>query len=445
MTRPFPRRFALSLSVALAAGTFGCAERESDPIGPTAPTPAPAGSEDDAQPRIPPSWQAGSGSGADGYLDPRIVPGQCAVKIAADETEASVNEKYGTRTLLHIEGSEFVILAYPAGWDVWALCARMISEGDCSVAEPVFRTEAPEANQGTLPFYEGGHDSTSVAGQDAFARIGAPAALAVSRGAGILVAVLDTGVDATHPDFGSSIAANGYDFLDDDADPSDLEDAIDQDRDGFVDEGAGHGTHIAGIIHALAPDAQILPIRVLDSDGIGTTVAVARGIRYAIQSGARAINLSFGLHATPELLKEAIRLARYQGVLVVASAGNEARLEPYYFPARWSDVMAVASTTVEDERAPFTNYGSHISVCAPGEDILAPGLAHGYAYWTGTSMSAPMVVAAAALRLQIDPWLHLTELTQSIESSSFPVEFDGDPRGGLMGAGRLDLESLVND
>ena len=107
------------------------------------------------------------------------------------------------------------------------------------------------------------------------------------------MAVLDTGV-GPHPDL-QPVLLPGHDFIDDDNVPDDVGDGLDNDNDGVTDEGVGHGTHVAGIIHAIAPGARILPVRVLDSDAQGSVFAIAQGIRYAVDQKARVINLSLGL------------------------------------------------------------------------------------------------------------------------------------------------------
>lgn len=442
MNSPRLRPVFVLMSVVVFLG--GCAERsarrDDSLAGPGDDKSIPLGVD-----RLEAIRHVGPGPGGGPHPEVEVVPGQCAVKIALDESIASINEKYGTKTVMQVEGSAFVILKYPVWWDAWTLCYSMEGSGDCLVAEPLYISRSPEADQGTIPFYESGHDAESVLHQDAFARIGAESALQFSTGAGTSVAILDTGVDATHPDLAGAVLSSGFDFLEDDADPSDLPDGIDEDHDGLIDEGAGHGTHVAGIVHSLAPDAAILPVRVLNSDGFGTTLSVARGIRFAAQSGVDVINLSLGLRYTSKLMKEAIVAARSQGIVIVVSAGNGGIQDPLYFPAKLEEVIAVASTTIDDEWAPFSNYGPNIDVCAPGVNILAPALDHGYAYWSGTSMSAPMVTAAAALRLQLDPWLDPNEIAMTIEDTAFPLDFDGFPHDGQMGDGRLDLFSLVLD
>jgi subtilisin family serine protease len=372
-----------------------------------------------------------------------IVPGKIVVSVTNHDYLELINETYGTTIDYYLEDCSYVVLSIPSGQDPHALCYVLESSGLCEVAEPIFVTESPESNQGTIPFYEGDHIFSDVFDQDAMARIGADEAHEFATGQGVIVAVLDTGVDATHPDLSESISNEGYDFLDEDAQPHDGADGIDQDQDGIADEGAGHGTHVAGIVHVVAPGATILPIRVLDSEGAGTSVAVARGIRYAMAHGARVINLSLGLNTTADVIKDAIHDARMDDVVVVASAGNRGIFDDEHFPANRSEVISVASTNEVELKADFSSYGTKVDLCAPGQNILSTYLNHGYAVWSGTSMSTPMVSGAAALRIELNPSSNVIQIIHDMENSSLQLDFEGYVYDGLMGEGRLDLAQLT--
>jgi subtilisin family serine protease len=372
-----------------------------------------------------------------------IVPGMVVVLHNNQYDLEDINEANGTSTAYYLEGCDYVALNAPSGVNLWDLCENLVASG-CTNAEPFFVTEAPESNQGTIPFYEGDHIPSDVFDQDALTRIGIADAHSITTGEGVLVAVLDTGVDATHPDLSSSISSEGYDFFDEDADPTDVADGIDQDNDGLVDEGAGHGTHVAGIIHAVAPGATILPIRVLNSEGTGTSVAVARGIRHAMARGAKVINLSLGMDVAPAVIRDAIHDAWFAEVVIVASAGNRGIEDTNHYPAKENKVMSVAATDAVDWKATFSNYGPKVDLCAPGEGILSTFLNHGYAVWSGTSMSTPMVSGAAALRIDLSPGDDADEIVDAIEDSSLELDFDGEVFDGKLGRGRLDLSALAN-
>lgn len=225
------------------------------------------------------------------------------------------------------------------------------------------------------------------------ARLGFERRPELSSPSGILVAVLDTGVDASHPDLSGRVM-RGADMVGSsgrgDRDPN------------------GHGTHVAGIVAAVAGNGlgvagfahgvDILPVRVLGSDGFGDDSDLARGIVWAVDNGADIINMSVGGAEDMGLLRAAVDYANERGVLLVASAGNDALWgnAPSY-PAAYPGVVAVAATSPGDMRAMFSNTGSYVELAAPGVSILSTWPGGRYIYSSGTSMSAPYVSAAAAL------------------------------------------------
>ncbi len=230
------------------------------------------------------------------------------------------------------------------------------------------------------------------------------AAHALATGAGQVVAVLDTGVDVGHPALAGRIAEGGYDYVDDDHDPSEVAAGVDGDGDGRRNEGFGHGTFVAGLVELVAPNARIMPMRVLDPEGRGNVFVVAEAIFDAAAAGADVINLSFGtpgkLHST--VLNEAISAATKQGALVVGAAGNDGT-KFQHFPAAAPGVVAVAAM---DEStgllAPFSAHGGWVDVAAPGVDVIS-ALPCGYGKWSGTSMAAPFVSGEGALLGQALP------------------------------------------
>lgn len=266
-----------------------------------------------------------------------------------------------------------------------------------------------------------------------------------TTGIGVTVAVIDTGVDYTHPDLLSNIWINlgeipgngldddsngfvddvrGWDFVDRDNDPMDLN---------------SHGTHVAGIIAAqrdgigitgVAPNAQIMPIRVLDGEGFGKVSDAISAIQYAVQNGADVINLSLGGDGFLQAELDAIQWATQQGVVVVMAAGNESRSQPN-FPARFaSNVgLAVGSVTQTKALSSFSNQAGALVldyVLAPGGDggfsnagdiysTVPPAIAGvPYAAFAGTSMATPHVAGIATLIKQANPNLTASEIEQVI-------------------------------
>lgn len=219
-----------------------------------------------------------------------------------------------------------------------------------------------------------------------------------SRGAGTVVAVLDTGISRSHPALSGAVLP-GWDYLDDDADPAESRDGVDDDADGRVDESFGHGTFISGLVRLVAPEAKILPLRVLDSDGRGNTFVVAQAIEDATSAGADVISLSFGTTVKPssDVLKDALKSAEKAGVVVVAAAGNSAG-KAEQFPAASSHVVAVGALAQDGSGlAGFSGSGGWVDVAAPGERVAGPVPGGGYAWWNGTSVATPFVAGQAAL------------------------------------------------
>jgi thermitase len=209
-----------------------------------------------------------------------------------------------------------------------------------------------------------------------------------TRGRGIRIAVVDSGADARHPDLKRKIALQ-RDF---------------KHNDGTVEDSAGHGTHVAGTVAAETnnrigvasgcPACKLLIAKVFSPD-VGHDFAIARGITWSADRGAKVINCSFEGPGNSEALKDALDHATRKGAVLVAAAGNGNTGEPSY-PAAYPNVIAVAATNEYDKRASFSNHGSWVDVAAPGVDILStvPG---GYGYRGGTSMAAPHVSALAGL------------------------------------------------
>ncbi len=226
-------------------------------------------------------------------------------------------------------------------------------------------------------------------------------AIATQDGNGITVAVLDTGVQAAHPDLSGQVLA-GWNFIDDNNNTNDID---------------GHGTHVAGVIAAKTNNAigiagiafrsKILPVKVLDDLGFGDNFSVAAGIVYAVDKGAKVINLSLG-SCLPSISEQAaVEYALSREVVVVASAGNDhTRCQPnpllssYFYPASYPGVISVAAHDVSGNSAGDTsnyNRNDKITLSAPGIDILSTYPNSTYAYLSGTSMAAPHVAGVAAL------------------------------------------------
>lgn len=222
-------------------------------------------------------------------------------------------------------------------------------------------------------------------------RLQAETAWTHSEGTGQKVAVVDTGVDGSHPDL-AGVVLPGFDAF--------------GASDGRTDVN-GHGTHVAGIVAAvsgntigvegLARKAKILPIKVLEDDGNGYSSDVASGILWAVANGATVINLSLGSPTTSAVVDNAIRHAVAQGITVVAASGNEgAKGNPVMYPAALPETIAVGAVDTDDTRAAFSGNGTWLDLVAPGVQI-ASTMSGQYMYSSGTSMAAPYVSAGVAM------------------------------------------------
>ena len=234
--------------------------------------------------------------------------------------------------------------------------------------------------------------------QPAVIKLRLPLAHTISTGAGVTVAVLDTGIESDHTLLDGKVIA-GYDFVDGDDSADDITDNIDSDNDNVNNEAAGHGTHVAGIIALVAPDAKLMPVRIFDSDGVGEGFTVAQGIVYAVNQGAQLINLSGNTSTDDPYLQRAIDYAHQNNVLIIASAG----LNNIGYPASYSNVISVAATDNNGYRTVLSNFSnSEVTVYAPGEKIISAYHTNRYAKWTGHSMATPFVAGIAALMIALD-------------------------------------------
>jgi serine protease len=274
-----------------------------------------------------------------------------------------------------------------------------------------------------------------------------PEAWDISQGEGVTVAVVDTGVTRV-PDLAQTQFVKGYDFVDDDEEPEDLN---------------GHGTHVAGTIAqstnnvlgvaGIAFKAKIMPVRVLDANGFGSLSDVVEGIRYAADHGATIINLSLGSRASAQLMEEAVAYAHSKGVTVIAAAGNENSNQVSY-PARYPHVIAVSATGPNGEKAPYSNYGVGVDISAPGGAKTPDHPEYGilqqtinrrnpnepvFAYFQGTSMATPHVAGVAAL-IQAQGIKDPDKVEEVLKMSATPVPGD---KQNFYGAGRLDAAKAL--
>lgn len=309
-------------------------------------------------------------------------------------------------------------------------------------------------------------------------------ALSYSTGVGTTVADIDARFDETHPALAGHLTG-GHDFVAD-RDPSDgalhqsgasfmFDDDtpllgessvaylfegdhgfLDQSSASYMFQGAGvsllpdsvvrllsasdagysHGTFTAGLIAAIAPQSSIMPIRAFDDQGQSDVFTLAKSIRYAVSNGADVINMSWGIDVDSATLRSAIQFASANHVILVASAGNSGTNAKFY-PAAYPQVAAVAATNELDRKASFSTFGPQIYVDAPGVNIVSAYPGGRYAVKSGTSFSAPIVAAEAALVRS----LHRGEGV--IGETAVDIDDRNPEYAGQLGAGRVDLLESV--
>lgn len=312
--------------------------------------------------------------------------------------------------------------------------------------------------------YYGGRVWAGYTGQPAGSVIRLPEAQAqFASGAG-LVAVIDTGADFRHPVL-KSVLVSGFDFTRDVPGGSEMADVaqstvgildrksvnvfnngvakvnqstvaiLDQSTVGILDASSlpaafGHGTMVAGLVHFVAPTTRIIPLKAFTSDGSGSLFDILQAIYYAVDRGAKVINMSFSMDEPSAELQAALAYANSRGVVCVGSAGNSGRPMVVY-PAGWPQVESVASTTLKDVRSTFSNFGGTVEIAAPGENLITTYPGNNYAGVSGTSFSAALISGAAALLAQLDFAVNQDKAAAALAS--------GAERVKNLDAGRVDL------
>jgi thermitase len=197
----------------------------------------------------------------------------------------------------------------------------------------------------------------------------------------------------------------------------------------------GHGTMVAGVVHLVAPMAQIMPLKAFRGDGTANLSDILRAVYYATDHGAHVINMSFTLTTPSMELANAIDYAYNANVICVAAAGNNNKVKVGN-PANLPYVMGVASSSDNDLRSKFTSYGSGVFVAAPGEGIVTTFPGQNYAEATGTSFSSPLVAGAAALTVQVRATIDYTDSSAAVANAK-AIKSPG------VGHGRLDVYQTI--
>jgi len=343
---------------------------------------------------------------------------RASTSAAAATVSAAAHDR-GLPTTSGLERLGYVSISVPGASVAAATTALEASPGVVSV------TPAPLRSLYLTP-----NDPLFATGQSAeYAAVHGPAAWDVATGAGVTIAVLDSGFDVTHPDLAGKVSST-WDVVTSTADVGYS----------LADSYPGHGTAMASIAAAAtnngiglagaAPDAALMLVQVADANALVYADAVAAGIVYATDHGAAVISMSFGSPASAPVEQSAVAYALARGVVVVAAAGNDTGATPMY-PAALPGVIAVGATLNDGSAAaPFSNYGQWVSVGAPGVDVTAAlpialdttdGTQDGYTVISGTSPAAPIVAGEAALLVQ-----HAATSPQSTVASTIAAATDGN-------------------
>jgi subtilisin family serine protease len=377
--------------------------------------------------------------------------GELVVQPVAGKSIGDVNQKFGTSTQLQLtDTTQALVKTNTVTATLAAMQADALSASPTVLwAEPNVRADDPRAqdDSGSDPYCpppppdvptqtqsqdDSGSDGRSctriipISGllhfgsQYGVEKIKANDAQRIERGDGQVVAILDTQVDALHPVFlqvdllhplGLSRIVGGLDLVT----KSLLTVLPTQGR------ARGHGTFVAGIVRRAAPDAKIMPVRVLNDDGRGSTAQVAEGIRWAVNHGATVINMSLDTPTDTRVLREAVNYALGKGVVLVAAYGNEGKNQPSVYPADYPGVISVMATDQNDKRASFSNYGRPGLVAAPGVNIISSYPTLMWAVGSGTSYATPWVAGEAALIRDRNAGLTPSQVLDVIQRTSDDV------------------------
>lgn len=397
--------------------------------------PAIAGQVDPFGPVVEPGSMVAS---TDEWRAPAHADGELIVKLSTFDADAidNINTQFGTVTKRYFPQLRIYLLGTDGEADEFQLAGQMASHPDIELAHPNYLVDPLQSVQGSIPIPDE-YSAGDFLGQPAVEALSINEAHAYATGAYIKVAVIDGGVDFDHPALEGK-AVSAHDYVDDDG--------LAFDEPGGAN--SGHGTFVAGIIHLVAPDAEIRAYRVSGLDGSSDGYLVAEAIMQAIVDGCQIVNLSLVTTARHEAIASAIEYAETFNTLVVAAAGNGQHDTPLY-PASDPYVLAVGAVDADGSPAAFSNRANYVDVWAPGENIYSPYLDEGYAWWSGTSFAAPFVAGQAALIYSKDvPCFARDWVVDAVINTSTVLTsgVDGDQDQNQRGGGVINpLASLVQE
>jgi len=342
------------------------------------------------------------------------ISGNAVIKTVSETTLDSVLTVYNGSRIDSIGVSGTYLIGFSDTIPTYSLMNELVNNPDIVMAEPNFKLGVPENLQMSISFPDEqapshipGSSPQAYYDQGGCDALNLDEALQMTSGHDVRIAVIDNGFDLDHPLLSGRFTPDGYDYLDEDDDPSP--------DTGTVFE---HGTFVSGLITLVAPDCSIVPFRAFDGNGIGSSFAIAQAIHRCVELDIDVINMSFGMHDPSVLVQEACSLANAAGITLVAAAGNDGTMVPVY-PAALPSVIAVGALDTLENIASFSNFGGFIDVCAPGISIYSSLTGEwDWGYWSGTSFSAAFVSATCALVLSNGASLTNSEVRTLINSTA---------------------------
>lgn len=403
-----------------------------------------------------------------------LVPGEAIIRTnnakALPAVLATLSKQFsGVGVIDQIDGRPIYLISYALAegqtyHDVKLALDGFVLNGSLAWQEMNYVGQTGEGHTDSLWLSGIGANSTGYLDQYAVPLLGVNEAFARSRGAGVVVSVIDTGIDGTHRAFNGMVSTMGASFVPGSPGFNDIRQYADTDGDGQVDEQYGHGTFVAGLIHLVAPEARILPVRALDSNGRGNNFRIAQAVAWSIDRGAHIINMSLGEVYGSLALADMVQEASLGGSIVIGAAGNRNAENPREFPACSSFAIGVSATDWADTKAPFTNYERLLDLAGPGDSEIINGVpnmarsiisivpGNNYAIWEGTSFSTAFTSGCAALvRAQHPQWPDASTASSSIrtrvrttlEQTGAPINPTDPFFDGMLGVSRISAVGAV--
>lgn len=395
----------------------------------------------------------------------------------------ALNKAHNTQTLSQVNGTPIYLIQADTGADTGTVLAALGNDTNVQTVElnsyvglwssqAAFNAELAQQMASlldgqTLTTFYGSTVLQSYVNQPALTITGVNSAWNTSTGAGTHIAYIDTGVDFNHPALAPWLDP-GVNVLNNSGTASELDglsqqmaslldqqmtSLLDQDYTWVLDQAMaslldgggsttalpadfGHGTLVAGILHLVAPNARIVPIKAFDAYGNTTMFAITQGVYQAAQMGVDVLNMSFSTTQDSPAFRKAIADAHAAGVAIVASIGNDATGTVTYYPASYPSVIGVAATDFNDQLAGFSNYGSGVTMDAPGAYVVSTSPGGTYAAAWGTSFSAPLVAGEIALLASFHSSGH--SASQLVINTADSIDSVNPGFAGMLGKGRMD-------